>query len=210
MTKKAIAITEENQDLVPSTFDFAGVQIPNEYFDMVQMMAKAITTKIGAMVTSSRDYVESLESESQDLESQIQELKHALALKQARLSEVKKELAQFDAQDATIQRQVLRQLQQMGIVQGIPGPTRTAGRAQVSKAKFHIEYDGVIDGPNSYFESPGNLAWYKFGRCGSAKLYDVLSEQNGGIRPGSPEHEQLPGKRLAATLNGHVFAFIMD
>ena len=209
MTKKAIAITEENQDLVPSTFDFAGVQIPNEYFDMVQMMAKAITTKIGAMVTSSRDYVESLESESQDLESQIQELKHALAIKQARLSEVKKELAQFDAQDATIQRQVLRQLQQMGIVQGIPGPTRTA-RAQVSKAKFHIEYDGVIDGPNSYFESPGNLAWYKFGRCGSAKLYDVLSEQNGGIRPGSPEHEQLPGKRLAATLDGHVFAFIMD
>ena len=207
---------------VQDTFDYAGIAIPAEHRQLVEMMATAVARKIDAARTTNQDqvkawmdYTAELEAWNKEAEAKINELRAQIKVNNARLAELKKDLAAYDATESSIQNQVLRQLVQLGIVtseqipQKVTKPRLGSRGTGIKKTSFSIEFDGVVDGEQSYFDSPGNLAWYKFNKCGSAKLFDVLAEQNNGIRPGSPEHEALPGKRLAAILDGHTFAFIM-
>ena len=203
-------------------FAYASVKLATEHQPLVEMLHQAVEKKVQANSKQNKDTIaglsnERLELEAQNirLEQQIAELREQVRQNNARLSEVKKDLAAFDATRDAIENQVLRQLVQLGIVTSEQLPVkatkqRTYSRGTgIKKTSFSIEFDGVVDGEQSYFDTPGNLAWYKFNKCGSTKLFEVLAEQNNGIRAGSPEHEALPNKRLAAQLDGHTFAFIM-
>lgn len=207
---------------VKDTFTYAGIEIATENQALVEMMAQAVTKKVDSASRNNQSQVKGWQNEVTELETwnakteaQIAQLRDQIKANNARLSEVRKELAAYDATSSAIENQVLRQLVQLGIVTSEQLPVkatkqRTYSRGTgIKKASFSIEFDGEVDGEQSYFDTPGNLAWYKFGKCGAPKLFDVLAEQNNGIRAGSPEHEQLPNKRLAAQLDGHTFAFIM-
>lgn len=199
-----------------------GVDVPARFVQMITDMRATILERnkvneetqaekiatVSAGATKAQNAVAALESTIKSLQERVTKAKIDLAANQAEVKRCNNELSGLVHDSEAVDREILSFLEQMtaGAVKAPAKPTKARASGQ-SSATRNVKYRIYLDGESlegmSAGKSLGNLAWYKFGKCSSARLIDALAEQNSGVRPFTPEH-QAHG-RLQAVLDGKTF-----
>ncbi|PSR24449.1 MAG: hypothetical protein C7B46_21060 [Sulfobacillus benefaciens] len=187
-----------------------GIEVPAQYAQLVSTLQATIAAKYSAELVANAGLLKEKQEAHAQLTADLDAIQSQIAALQARRKGIMDQLGPIDSDIKRLQgsadmvdREVLTHLAR--ITGAVEAPkVRKASGSKSGPTKPNGKYRIILDGVDMTGTSAGmsisNLAWYKFGKCGSDVLKSEINAQNPDKLLFSKEH--LDAGAIEATVQG--------